>query len=137
MHTAAVVPTSNDATTIEALLSALYACLEVTEVFVVDAASSDGTAALVADFRDSRWSRVHVVALREEASVGTALRVGFDLADQTGVDRVLQLGPRTANPASVVAALNAAAVRGADVAIASAFSLLDIETMYEIGRAHV
>lgn len=132
MHTAVVVPTSNDASTIVTLLSSLHACLEVTAVFVVDAGSTDGTLARVAEFRDTNWSRVHVVALREESSWQTSLRVGFELATQVDADRIVQLSALTVAPAHVLASLAAAVERGSDVAIASPTSLLDIATLYEL-----
>lgn len=112
-----VVPTYNEAASIEELLRRLTAAAPDVDVLVVDDRSPDGTAALA---RDLGLPRVHVLDHEERAGLGGAYRAGFGWALAAGYDVVCQMdGDLSHAPESLPALIEA--TRLADVAIGSRY----------------
>lgn len=104
-----VVPTYNEAETIELFLAdvlAVTAKMDV-RVLVVDDSSPDGTAALVRN-HPSFGSRVHLLSRASKDGLGAAYRAGFGWALANGYDTVVQVDADGSHPVDRIPAMVAA-----------------------------
>lgn len=83
MQVCVVVPTFNEAASIEQLLSGVFDSLPYASVIVVDDASPDGTAAVA---RRAADHRTVVISLPENRGVGGAVKTGHQEALSRGAD---------------------------------------------------
>lgn len=114
-----VVPTYNEAANIGELAARLRHHLPAADLLVVDDASPDGTAALVAEMARARPG-VHLLSRSGKQGLGAAYRAGFAWALDRGYQRIVQMDADLSHdPADVPALLTAA--DGCGVAIGSRF----------------
>jgi len=79
-----IVPTYNEVENIGELLAQTLRLPERVHVLVVDDASPDGTADLVAGYRDTHPDRVHLLRRDGKMGLGNAYRTGFRYALRRG-----------------------------------------------------
>jgi dolichol-phosphate mannosyltransferase len=114
-----VVPTYNEAASLERVVVGVLTAEPGREVLVVDDASPDGTGAL-ADRLAARDSRVHVLHRPAKSGLGSAYRDGFGWALRGGYDVVGQMdADGSHDPADVSRLLGA--LGDADVALGSRY----------------
>lgn len=115
--TLVVVPTFNEAATIETLIDAVLAAAREVEVLVVDDGSPDGTAEIVAG-RASR--RIHLLRRSAKQGLGRAYRAGFAWGLQRGYQRFVEIDADLSHdPAAVPLLLEA--TQTCDLAIGSRY----------------
>jgi dolichol-phosphate mannosyltransferase len=119
MSTLIVIPTYDEARTIERLLDAVLRQPVGADVLVVDDGSPDGTGALVAG-HPAHGSRIHLLERQRKEGLGAAYRAGFDWARRHGYGRVVQMDADFSHPPERIPALLEALGR-ADVAIGSRY----------------
>lgn len=90
MTTLAVVPTYNEAATIDRLVDAVRATVPEVDLLIVDDDSPDGTGA-IADRRAAADPQVHVLHRRSKDGLGGAYLAGFGWALDRGYDRIVQM----------------------------------------------
>ncbi|HEX2235583.1 MAG TPA: polyprenol monophosphomannose synthase [Actinomycetota bacterium] len=115
-----VVPTFNEAATIEILVERVLECApERVEVLVVDDGSVDGTAELVAALADAGRA-VHLLERTRKMGLGTAYVTGFRWALARGYTAVMEMdGDLSHDPADVPRLLRA--LEDADLVIGSRY----------------
>ncbi|HEY3737590.1 MAG TPA: glycosyltransferase [Jatrophihabitans sp.] len=141
--TTAVVPTCNDATSIVTTLEHLHASPLIRDIFVIDAASTDGTPSLVAEFRNSHKARVHLLVRGVRVPRDVLARAGYELALCIGAERIVQILPAAASPIETLWRMETLLDEGVQLAIASSHcagdslptSLLSIGTLEELARS--
>jgi dolichol-phosphate mannosyltransferase len=109
MRCVIVVPTYNEAATIEGLLDAVAAVKAeapqtVIDVLVVDDGSPDGTGDIVRSHPDfGRW--VQLLSRDSKEGLGAAYRAGFAAALRDGYDVVVQMDADGSHPTQAIPAL--------------------------------
>jgi len=119
MSSIVVIPTYDEARTIQQLLDQVLAVSPDLHVLVVDDGSPDGTARLVSA-RARRDPRVHLLERSGKQGLGAAYRAGFRWALSHGYDRVAQMDADLSHPPDRLPAL-LAALDDADVAVGSRY----------------
>jgi dolichol-phosphate mannosyltransferase len=115
-----VVPTFNEAASIEQLLSGVFDSLPYASVIVVDDASPDGTADLV-DRVGPAYGDVSVLRRSAKTGLGDAYRAGLAAAIERGADICVQMDADLSHDPVVLPALVAIVEHGADLAIGSRY----------------
>jgi dolichol-phosphate mannosyltransferase len=110
-----VVPTYNEAESIETLLDAIQESAPDVDVLVVDDNSPDGTARIVLDH-----GGVYLLQRAEKSGLGAAYRAGFAWAIGEGYDVVIQMDADLSHPPDRLPAL-VEALSDADVAVGSRY----------------
>jgi len=102
-----VIPTYNEAESIEEVIDRVLAADPRVEVLVVDDGSPDGTAKLVAHVRDGGLGepRVHLMAREGKQGLGTAYRAGFAWGLERGYDALVEMDADLSHPPGRLAAL--------------------------------
>jgi dolichol-phosphate mannosyltransferase len=112
-----VIPTYNEAESIEEVIDRVLAADPRVEVLVVDDGSPDGTAKLVAHVRDGGLEersgsppedgepRVHLMAREGKQGLGTAYRAGFAWGLERGYDALVEMDADLSHPPGRLAAL--------------------------------
>lgn len=92
MKTIVVIPTYNEANNIPPLAAALWALnLPDLSILVVDDASPDGTAEVVADMARANPGRIDVLRRPGKLGLGTAYKDGFRRAIDEGAQAIVQM----------------------------------------------
>lgn len=118
--TVVIVPTYQEAGTIERLISGLQSAVPDAMVLVIDDASPDGTAAL-ARRAALRADRLTVLERPSKSGLGSAYRDGFRWAQEHGARVVATLDADLSHDPYELPQLLAALDAGADLAIGSRF----------------
>lgn len=114
-----VVPTYDEAGSIDALLDGVLAAAPGAHVLVVDDGSPDGTADLVAARPETC---VHLLRRSAKEGLGAAYRAGFAWARGQGYDVLVEMDADLSHPADRLPALLAAVgPGGADLALGSRY----------------
>jgi dolichol-phosphate mannosyltransferase len=117
----AVVPTYNEAATLDRLVAAFEHDAPGVELLVVDDASPDGTGALAERMAATRpW--LHVLRRPGKDGLGNAYRAGFAWGLARGYDAVAQLDADLSHPPSMLPRMLDALGRGADVVLGSRYA---------------
>lgn len=119
MKTVVVIPTYNEADSIELVLDAVLAEAAEADVLVVDDDSPDGTATLVAGHPEFA-RRVFLLSRSEKEGLGAAYRAGFGWALLAGYEAVVQMDADMSHPPARVRAL-IDALATADLAVGSRY----------------
>lgn len=122
MRAVVVVPTYNEAGTIESLLDALLRTRLQLDVLVVDGNSPDGTTDVARTWADRHALTVNVLTQRERNGLGGAYRAGFARALAAGYDVVVQMDADGSHPASAIREMLAAVSNGSDLVIGSRYT---------------
>jgi dolichol-phosphate mannosyltransferase len=115
-----VVPTYDEALTIETVLRGIREALPAACVLVVDDGSPDGTADL-AEKLDDELGRISVLRRSEKAGLGAAYRAGFGWALDLGFDVVVEMDADLSHDPAALPRLVGALNSGADLAIGSRY----------------
>ena len=116
-----VIPTYNEAATIEAVLDRVLGLDGAFAALVVDDGSPDGTAALVDAVRQRHPGRVGLIERAGKLGLGTAYLAGFRAALAAGFAYVCEMDADFSHNPSDLVRLVAACEAGADVAIGSRY----------------
>jgi dolichol-phosphate mannosyltransferase len=117
----AVVPTYNEAATLDELVAAFRRDAPGVELLVVDDRSPDGTGAL-AERKAATRPWMHVLHRPGKDGLGNAYRDGFSWALARGYDAVAQLDADLSHPPAMVPRMLEALERGADVVLGSRYA---------------
>jgi dolichol-phosphate mannosyltransferase len=118
---AVVIPTYDEVDNVTPLIGRLRALPLNPRVVVVDDASPDGTADVVAAIA-ARDERVHLIRRPAKLGLGTAHRAGIELARKLGADLVTTMDADLSHPPERLAAVVAAAQRCGGMAIGSRYT---------------
>lgn len=118
-RTLVIIPTYNEATTVEALLEAVLAAETELAVLVVDDASPDGTGK-IADARAASVARVHVLHRDSKQGLGRAYLAGFAWGMSRGFERFVEMDADGSHDPATIPAL-VAATDECDLAIGSRY----------------
>lgn len=116
----AVIPTYNEADTLERLVRAIVEVDPSVGIIVVDDASTDGTAAL-AHRLAAELDAVEVIDRPAKSGLGSAYRDGFARAISDGADVCVQIDADLSHDPGDLPALLANIAHGADLAIGSRY----------------
>jgi dolichol-phosphate mannosyltransferase len=116
----AVIPTYNEAATIEAVLRLVRAHVPELGIIVVDDASPDGTADLARKLA-AELGHIEVIDRPAKWGLGSAYREGFHRAIGEGAQACVQLDADLSHDPAVLPALLANVEFGADLAIGSRY----------------
>jgi glycosyltransferase involved in cell wall biosynthesis len=116
----AVVPTYNEADNVEAICRGIRKAVPDAGILVVDDASPDGTAEIVAQLADELGD-VQLIRRAGKAGLGGAYRAGFRAAIDAGADVCVQIDADLSHDPGVIPALVANVEHGADLAIGSRY----------------
>jgi dolichol-phosphate mannosyltransferase len=119
MSTLVVIPTYNEARTIERLLDAVLLQAVGADILVVDDGSPDGTGALVLA-HPAHGTRLHLLDRDRKEGLGAAYRAGFAWAHRRGYEQIVQMDADFSHPPERIPAL-LEALEHADVAIGSRY----------------
>ena len=114
-----IVPTYNERENIGPLLDQLMALPERVDVLVVDDASPDGTAAVVAE-RGAREPRIHLLMRAGKLGLGSAYVEGFRYALAHGAEFIFEMDADFSHDPEAIASFLAAA-EDADVVLGSRY----------------
>lgn len=120
MTTWIVVPTYEEAGTIGSLVTEIRRAMPSAQVLVVDDASPDGTADIVAAIAE-RDPRVAVLRRDAKLGLGAAYRAGFAEAIRSGATICVQMDADWSHDPRYLAEMISVVERGADVAIGSRY----------------
>ena len=118
--TLVVVPTYDEAESIEEIAGRILAVSTRVDLLVVDDASPDGTGAIVDRIAEDE-PRVRVLHRAAKLGLGTAYLAGFADARRGGYRYVFEFDADGSHPAERIPALITALDRGADLAIGSRY----------------
>jgi dolichol-phosphate mannosyltransferase len=90
MRTLVVIPTYNEAETIDAVLEAVRSSAPSVDVLVVDDGSPDGTGKLAEDAA-TRLGQIQVLHRERKSGLGTAYRAGFARGIEQGYDTFVEM----------------------------------------------
>jgi len=117
-----VIPTYNEALTIETVLLGIRQALPHASVLVVDDGSPDGTADLVETLAlDPAVGPVAVLRRPAKAGLGTAYRAGFAWGLDRGFTTIVEMDADLSHDPVALPALVAAVEGGADLAVGSRY----------------
>ena len=119
MKSIVIIPTYNEAETIEAVIDAVLREASGVDVLVVDDNSPDGTATLVA-CHPQFMHRVHLLSRAEKDGLGAAYRAGFGWALMGDYDAIVQMDADLSHPPERLPALLESLERN-DLAIGSRY----------------
>lgn len=119
MKTLIVIPTYNEALTIQPMIEAVLSAAPEADVLVVDDNSPDGTARLV-EAHPRFDTQVHVLNRPRKEGLGAAYRAGFLWANVAGYDTVVQMDADFSHPTTKIPEL-IAALENADVSVGSRY----------------
>src|SRR6202035_4007754 len=108
MRSLIVIPTSNEAETITALLEAVRASVPDADVLVVDDGSPDGTGKLAEDVA-TRLGQIEVLHRHTKAGLGTAYRAAFAHGLAQGYDALVEMDADFSHDPAALPSLLAAA----------------------------
>lgn len=120
MQVTVVVPTYQEAGSIEAVCRGIRKALPSAAVLVVDDASPDGTADVVRALADE-IGHVEVVERDAKSGLGSAYRAGFRRAIDRGADVCVQIDADLSHDPDLLPALVSNIAHGADLAIGSRY----------------
>ena len=112
-----VIPTYNEAESIETTIAALFAAVPEASVLIVDDASPDGTGA-IADRLAAADPRLRVLHRTVRDGLGHAYLAGFQQALEAGFDTIVEMDADGSHPASSLPAI-LAGLRTHDLVIGS------------------
>lgn len=115
-----VVPTYNEAATVDELLDRVLASHPAVEVLVVDDSSPDGTGARVRAHDGAVAGRVHLLEREGKSGLAAAYRAGFTWALRSGYDEIAQMDADLSHPPEELPAL-LGALGQAEVAVGSRY----------------
>jgi glycosyltransferase involved in cell wall biosynthesis len=115
-----IVPTYDEVDNIETLCRGLRAAVADARIIVVDDASPDGTAAVARGLNDELGS-IEVIERAGKLGLGSAYRVGFRHAIDTGAEICVQMDADLSHDPAIVPALVGNVEFGADLAIGSRY----------------
>jgi dolichol-phosphate mannosyltransferase len=119
--TLVVIPTYNEADSIEEVISRVLAAEPRAEVLVVDDGSPDGTAKLVADLIGAEPARLHLLERSAKAGLGAAYRAGFAWGlERGGCDAFVEMDADLSHPPERLPVL-LAGLEDADLVIGSRY----------------
>ncbi|MEM7788303.1 MAG: polyprenol monophosphomannose synthase [Bacteroidota bacterium] len=116
-----VVPTYNEAATIEAVVQRVLGLEGAFSILIVDDGSPDGTADLVAALQEAHPDRVGLLCRGGKMGLGTAYLDGFRLALDAGFRFVCEMDADFSHNPDDLVRLVAACQEGADVALGSRY----------------
>lgn len=116
----AIIPTFNEAATIDALLEKILVVVPDIDALVVDDGSPDGTALRVKS-HPTFGGRVHLLERRGKQGLGSAYREGFRWAIDQGYDACIEIDADFSHDPADIPRLIAALDAGADAAIGSRY----------------
>ena len=116
-----VIPTYNEKENIERMVRALIGLEPPVDVLVVDDASPDGTAAIVARLQPEFPERLFLERREGKRGLGHACLHGFRWALARSYAFILEMDADFSHPPADVARLRAACDAGADVAVGSRY----------------
>ena len=107
MKALVIIPTYNEAESIEEVVEGVLAADPRVEVLVVDDGSPDGTAKLVARLQDggSGESRLYLMVREGKQGLGAAYRAGFACGLQRGYDALVEMDADLSHPPGRLPAL--------------------------------
>jgi len=118
--TVVILPTYQEAASIEHVLRAVREAVPAATVLVVDDASPDGTAELAAKIADEIGG-IEILCRPAKTGLGLAYRAGFAWAKERGASIVVEMDADGSHDAASLPALIAAVAYGADLAIGSRY----------------
>jgi dolichol-phosphate mannosyltransferase len=123
MNNLVIIPTYNEKENIEAIITAVMELPIEYHVLVIDDGSPDGTAAIVKDLMDNKFSgKLHLVERSGKLGLGTAYIAGFKWAIEHKYDYIFEMDADFShNPQDLLKLYDACANQGADVAIGSRY----------------
>ena len=118
--TVVVLPTYDEALTIETVLRGIRRSLPVATVLVVDDGSPDGTAD-IAEKLDEELGGINVLRRPAKSGLGTAYRAGFAWGLEHGYEVVVEMDADMSHDPAALPSLVGAVREGADLAIGSRY----------------
>jgi glycosyltransferase involved in cell wall biosynthesis len=115
-----VLPTFNEAATIENVLDRVRGALAEASILVVDDGSPDGTAKIAADVGD-RGGRVEVLSRPSKMGLGSAYRDGFAWGLERGYDAFVEMDSDFSHDPDALPSIVAPLADGYDVCIGSRY----------------
>lgn len=115
-----MLPTYNEAATIDEVIRRVKAAAPAVDVLVVDDSSPDGTAA-IAEATGRDVSGVDVLVRPGKSGLGSAYRDGFRRGRESGYDVLVEMDSDFSHDPNVLPSLLAAIESGADLAIGSRY----------------
>ena len=119
MRALVVIPTYNEAESIETVIGKVVGADHRVEILVVDDSSPDGTGALVARLADVE-QRVHLLRRPGKQGLGVAYRAGFAWGMERGYDAMVEMDADLSHPPDRLPAL-LDELEHADLAIGSRY----------------
>lgn len=118
-----IIPTYNEKENIEAIISAVMNLPIDFHVLVIDDGSPDGTADIVKELMNGKYSgRVHIIERAGKQGLGTAYIAGFQWAIEQKADYIFEMDADFShNPQDLMKLYDACANEGADVAVGSRY----------------
>ncbi len=123
MERLVIIPTYNEKENIEAIISAVMNLPIDFHVLVIDDGSPDGTADIVKELMNGKYSgRVHIIERAGKQGLGTAYIAGFQWAIEQKADYIFEMDADFShNPQDLMKLYDACANEGADVAVGSRY----------------
>ncbi|MFT5144926.1 MAG: dolichol-phosphate mannosyltransferase [Rhodothermales bacterium] len=116
-----IIPTYNEAKNIASALTQVLA-LGDPDILVVDDASTDGTAQIIASIRSRTPDRVHVLSREGKLGLGTAYLAGFERAMEMGYTYICEMDADLSHqPADVPALIAPVRAGTADLVVGSRY----------------
>ncbi len=123
MERLVIIPTYNEKENIEAIITAVMNLPIDFHVLVIDDGSPDGTADIVKELMNGKYSeRVHIIERAGKLGLGTAYIAGFQWAIEHKADYIFEMDADFShNPQDLMKLYDACANEGADVAVGSRY----------------
>lgn len=123
MKNLVIIPTYNEKENIEAIITAVMELPIEYHVLVIDDGSPDGTANIVKDLMDNKFTgKLHLVERAGKLGLGTAYIAGFKWAIEHQYDYIFEMDADFShNPQDLLKLYDACANQGADLAIGSRY----------------
>ena len=120
MRVLVVLPTYNEAATIESILGRVRGALPDASILVVDDASPDGTAKIAADVGE-RCGKVEVLSRPSKMGLGSAYRDGFRWGLERGYEAFVEMDSDFSHDPDALPAIVAPLADGYEVCIGSRY----------------
>jgi dolichol-phosphate mannosyltransferase len=120
MRTLIIIPTYQEATNIDNVLTQVRQAAPEADVLVVDDNSPDGTADLVKK-ADEKFGRIDLLQRNGKSGLGSAYRAGFRLAFERGYDIAIEMDADLSHDPKDLPRLIHEAEAGADLVIGSRY----------------